>query len=235
MAVNGPSHYLYLSISQSSKQRQIHSKEGTVPLPLVKLFLTGHIKAGKTALRKHLGETKCNPNPSLHVRTKEAKERTAGIEIEYLKHSSFGTIVAHDLAGHCEYSTCHSVAIDCADSSLFIIVFDISKEIEEINDEVNYWAAFIKAGRGRRTKPRVMLLATHMDMAIAKGRGMFQVSMIYDCVLNEWKGRYKKFFHVVEGEFIVNCLEADSPEMKHLRDAIGQCCNAIREVSLYRV
>ena len=198
---------------------------------MVKLFLTGHIQAGKTELRRHLGDTVCNSSPSLLKRKTEHKERTAGIEIEYLKHDSYGTLVAHDLAGHCEYTTSHSTIIDCSDSSVFIIVFDITKDIVRIKEEVNYWSAFIKAGRNKMSTPWVLLVATHSDVAIAHGRVMRDLSTIYQCIFTEWKSKYSEVFCIADEEFIVNCLEQDSTPMTHLRTTIGDCCRKIRNVS----
>ena len=217
--------------SQAAKQQKIHSKEGTVPLPCVKLFLTGHIEAGKTTLRRNLGKVKCNPSSTLNRRTEKTRERTAGIEIECLEHDLFGTVVAHDLAGHCEYSTSHSIVIDCADSSLFIIMFDITKELKAIQEEVNYWAAFIKAGRMKTSRPRVMLVASHLDEALNKEWSQPEVSRIYNVVLEEWKSRYRHVFHIIEGTFIVNCRDQDSIEMNHLRKMIGRSCTDIKKVS----
>ena len=198
---------------------------------MVKLFLTGHIQAGKTALRRHLGDTVCKCSPSFQKRKTENKERTAGIEIEYLKHDSYGTLVAHDLAGHCEYTTSHSTIIDCSNSSIFIIVFDITKEVVRIKEEVNYWSAFIKAGGDKMSAPWVLLVATHSDIAIARGRIMLDLSKIYHCVFIEWKSKYSEFFCIADGEFIVNCLEQNSAAMTHLRQTIGDCCREIRNVS----
>ena len=200
---------------------------------MVKLFLTGHIQAGKTALRRHLGSRVCNCSPSFQKRNPENKERTAGIEIEYLKHESYGTLVAHDLAGHCEYTTSHSTIIDCSESSIFVIVFDITKDVMRIKEEVNYWSAFIKAGGDKMSSPWVLLVATHSDIAIADGRSELDLSMIYHCVFTEWKSKYAKFFSIADGEFIVNCLEQNSAAMACFRRTIGDCCREIRNVSNY--
>lgn len=177
-----------------------------------------------------MGTTKCDPNPCLHARIEESKDRTAGIEIECLTHESFGTVVVHDLAGHSEYTTSHSVVIDCADTSLFAIVFDITKELSELYKETNYWAAFIKAGRYTSSHPKVMLVGTHLDEALAKGMSQSQVSRIYDYIFTQLKTNYREFFCIVEGRHIVNCLDQDSEHMNDLRAAIGRCCKEIKEV-----
>ena len=135
-----------------------------VPISSVKLYLTGYKEAGKTTVRKKLGSHDCSQPPSVCTRTERNQDRTAGIEIECVKHEAFGTLVVHDLAGHCEYSTSHSVVIDCADTSVFIVIFDITKDRETAWTQVNHWSAFIKAGRYKGSKPRVMLVATHVDL-----------------------------------------------------------------------
>ena len=201
--------------------------EETIPLPTIKLFLTGHIQAGKTALRRHLGRLMCEPRPSLHQRQEKDKERTAGIEIEHLEHDAFGSVVVHDLAGHCEYSTSHSVVIDCADSSVFVIVFDITGSLQEMREQVNYWAAFIKAGRLKNARPCVLLVATHLDTALAHGHSVDAVHRIYSCV-SEKLDKYNQVFVLTDQQFIVNCLDPHSQEMDNLRKSIGICCESIK-------
>ena len=93
-----------------------------VSISSVILYLTGYKEAGKT-----MGKVACNQPPSMHKRSATNQERTAGIKIECIEHDAFGTLVVHDMAGHCEYSTSHSVVIDCADTFVFMVIFDITK------------------------------------------------------------------------------------------------------------
>ena len=211
-----------------------YPREETIPLPTIKLYLTGHIRAGKTALRRHLGRLMCEPRPTLHQREEKDKERTAGIEIEHLEHDAFGSVVVHDLAGHCEYSTSHSVVIDCADSSVFVIVFDITGSLHEMRKQVNYWAAFIKAGRLKSSTPHVLLVATHLDEALSRGKSAVDLQRIYSCVRGELSN-YSQVFVFTEQQFIVNCLDSSSQEMENLRRAIGLCCERIKKVYTYLI
>ena len=209
-----------------------YSAEDTIPLPIIKLFLTGHIKAGKTALRQHLGESEGKPRQSLHQREEKLKERTAGIEIEHLEHDEFGSVVAYDLAGHCEYTTSHSVVIDCGSNSVFVILFDITGNLSEMKTQVNYWAAFIKAGRHKSSIPYVLLVATHRDQALASGKSVADIQRIYSCIFKELEVGYDQAFLITHEAFIINCLDSTSQEMNYLRKAIGDSCERIKKVQM---
>ena len=54
-------------------------------------------------------------------------------------------------------------------------------------EEVTYWSAFIKAGGDKMSALWVLLVGTHSDIAIARGRIMLDLSKIYHCVFTEWK------------------------------------------------
>lgn len=208
-----------------------YSMEEVIPLPTVKIFLTGHIEAGKTALRQHLGKSKFESRPSLHQRTEERRQRTAGVEVENLEHDAYGSLVAYDLAGHCEYTASHSVVIDCGSNSIFLILFDVTGQLSKMKKEVNYWAAFIKAGRLKSCRPTVILVATHRDKALESGNSIEDLKTIYSCIFNEvLLMDYKDIFSLKNEKFIVNCLDATSPEMDHLRKAIGSSCEDIKKV-----
>ena len=158
----------------------------------------------------------------MHERCPDNQERTAGIEIEYIEHAAFGTLVVHDLAGHCEYSTSHSVVIDCADTSVFMVVFDITNARKAAWTQVNHWSAFIKAGRYKGSRPRVMLVATHVDEA---GK---DAEIEYNITFSKWKSSYSKFFRIVDVPFMVNALLPDTQEIDQIRSSIGTCCKEIK-------
>ena len=193
-----------------------------MPLPSIKLYLTGYRQAGKTTLRRGLGTSTCSQPPSMHERCPDNLERTAGIEIEHIEHEVFGNLVVHDLAGHCEYSTSHSVVIDCANTSVFMVIFDITKDRKDAWSQVNHWSAFIKAGRYKGSRPRVMLVATHVDQAQS------DVEMEYNITFSKWRSSYSDFFHIIDGPFMVNALLRDSQAMNAIRSSIGKCCTEIK-------
>ena len=223
-------HFLFFKVA---KLEMKYTSEEVVPLPTVKLFLTGHIEAGKTALRQSLGKSKCKPRESLHQRTEETKDRTAGIEVENLEHDTFGSLVAYDLAGHCEYTTSHSVVIDCGSSSIFLILYDITGSLKKMRKEVSYWASFIKAGRHKNSQPYVLPVATHCDKALDNGKNMKDLQRIYSCIFEELHSHFSGVFSFVNEQFIVNCLNSTSFEINHLREVIGRCCHDIRMVRIY--
>ena len=208
-----------------------YTAEEIIPLPFVKLFLTGHSMAGKTALRHNLGNPiSCKPRESSYQREEKYKERTAGIEVENLEHQLFGAVVAYDLAGHCEYTTSHSVVIDCGSNSIFLILYNITHSLQQARKEVNYWAAFIKAGRIKGSQPHVFLVATHSDSALKAGKSLSTQQMMHSCVCEEIKERYGKAFSLKEGQFIINCLESKSERMNQLRETVGLSCERIKRV-----
>ena len=212
-----------------------YSSKEVIPLPVVKLFLTGHIMAGKTALCRNFGGSQRKPRKSLHERAEKHKERTAGIEVENLEHELFGSVMAYDLAGHCQYTTSHSVVIDCGNNSIFLILYDINSGLQEANKQVNYWAAFIKAGRPKGSLPRILLIATHCDVALAARKTMESLRIIHSCVFGMLKKCYGKVFLLSEEQFIINCLDSTSQGMDQLRKAVGYTCKEIKKVFLYDI
>ena len=208
-----------------------YSAEELIPLPTIKMYLTGHIKAGKTELRRNFGRSKCGPRQSLHQRVEEGRERTAGIEVENLEHDEFGSIVAYDLAGHCEYTASHSVVIDCGSNSVFLILYDVTGELQHMKEKVGYWAAFIKAGMLKSSTPHIILVGTHRDSALALGKTVLQLTLIHSCILQTLRDNYgDDFFLSTEDHIIVNCQDSASREMDLLRKAVGRCCDDIKKV-----
>ena len=92
------------------------------------------------------------------------KMHTAGI-IPHSVPVPNGNIVLYDLAGHLQYYSSHSSCLETISlhtPSTFLLLSDISKDIDVVKKELNYWCALI-GNVSKAQQSSVIVVGTHVD------------------------------------------------------------------------
>ena len=77
-----------------------------------------------------------------------------------------GNLVLYDLAGHLQYYSSHSSCLETISlltPSTFLLLSDISKDIDNVKREFNYWCALI-GNVSKAQQSSVIVVGTHVDM-----------------------------------------------------------------------
>ena len=101
---------------------------------------------------------------------KSVKMHTAGIIPHHVKVPG-GNIILYDLAGHYQYYSSHSSCLETISSqspSTFLLLSDLSKGIDVMKSEYNYWCSLVgNVSKGKIGKEKqqssVILVGTHVD------------------------------------------------------------------------
>ncbi|XP_035664097.1 death-associated protein kinase dapk-1-like [Branchiostoma floridae] len=183
----------------------VGSEEGTT----VKLFLCGDGQTGFIVgalwniRRKFRRQDVFNPTPGVHV----SIEVVPGI----------GRLSLHDFAGQAQFYVTHAMLLRTT-NAIFPVVYKITDGEDEQKQQVHGWLSFIHCSNADPTnKPRIVLIASHADKLQDRKAGRRQAKALVEY--------YRKLFQesliVSQEVFLINCLEAGSPEIQRLREVLG--------------
>ena len=107
---------------------------------------------------------------------------TAGIIPYHIHSPSIGHLILYDFAGQYEhYSSSHAAVLEnvlSAEGSLILIVVDISKPKQKIDQELHYWHSFALNQCTHCSKiPPIILIGSHADMAKSNEQRNFSLSI----------------------------------------------------------
>ena len=106
-----------------------------------------------------------------------------------------GNIVLYDLAGHLQYYSSHSSCLETISlhtPSTFLLLSDISKDIDVVKRELNYWCALI-GNVSKAQQSSVIVVGTHVDKI--KPRELpVKCSRLTEHVIQEYNLSFVNFF-----------------------------------------
>ncbi len=150
---------------------------------------------------------------------------TAGIVPHELKNSEFGSTILFDFAGQSDYYTSHAVVIDCtsiAPAPIFIVVVDLSKEMEKIKLRLNFWIWFIENNKPASVSvPHMFVVGSHNDILNKQDHQEKHrdIKEFAEQVLRKTSLHFRGFFPL-------NCQRVATQE--DLRKAIQRSCQSLR-------
>ena len=136
---------------------------------ITRVFVVGNVESGKSTLIKSLQRegflSSFNP-----VSEATVPPHTSGIipSVHYSK--TIGRVLYYDFAGDPEYYSSHSAIISNVMQSKFgtniiLVVVNLTKDIQSINDELGYWFSFISYNVRQQSKQcKVLLIGSHADL-----------------------------------------------------------------------
>ena len=201
----------------------------------LKIFVVGNSGAGKSTLIKavtieasHL--LKYSPFPRMkYVDPRDVPPRTAGIVPIPFNSKHFGNAVLYDFAGQHEYYSSHAAVMEnliLPSPPLFLLLVDISKPMEEIEEELLYWWHFIdNQSRKATAPPHVLLGGSHKDIVKQQGRHqMHTIRMEIDTCVRDMKVSF-----TFAGLFLLDCRRLASQGLIKLLTQLQTSCKVLRE------
>ena len=135
---------------------------------LTRVFVVGNVESGKSTLIESLKRegfiSSLNP-----VSEATVPPHTNGI-IPSVHHSkTIGRVLYYDFAGDPEYYSSHSAIISNVMKSkfgtnIFLVVVNLTKDIQSIHDELGYWFSFISYNVRINKQFNVLLIGSHADL-----------------------------------------------------------------------
>ncbi|XP_033641726.1 death-associated protein kinase 1-like isoform X2 [Asterias rubens] len=215
-------------ITQAEKKQKYDKlvQMGTVPIDVVKLFLIGDPKAGKTTLQKALIK---KPHWWLPGNWQNLPsgyhdyEATPGIELSKCNVPGAGTFAFWDCAGQLEYHVTHAMFLG-AQNCIYVLVYDITKQNQY--GSLRRWLAFVKAGHdyAYQTKPDVVLVATHLDQLTSNMEG----KALAASMLKQIQAEFSNHLNVLNDVIAINSMKYGSKAMVRLRDTLESLASRIK-------
>ena len=140
-----------------------YSSEKPPPTPL-NIIVIGKHGTGKSTLIKALESEGCQD--MVH-----AKALTAGIIPSAHESESFGSVIWYDLAGHSEYYASHEAILHTilsASPPLILLLVDIRKDLEYIQQDILYWLNFLHCqspSESVGTRPHLVVVLSFADQS----------------------------------------------------------------------
>ena len=197
-------------------------KLGKISLKIVKGYVVGSSKAGKTTF-------------ALAITGKgDPSERTPGIEIMEVILEKLGyCLKVHDLAGHDLFHTTHSFFFGGV-SALFIYIVDTDCSRDEMLADAIYWLAFIISGRLAGGPPVYLLILGSRGGGEDQEARQFMLNSVTRELRKKFGGRFT--FILGDNSLVLDMRQAGSMEMEEVKKclAIGvQKCLEVNCQSLY--
>ncbi|KAI8489172.1 hypothetical protein Bbelb_331570 [Branchiostoma belcheri] len=204
---------------------ELVSSLGSEEETTVKLFLSGDGEVGKTSLRAILKKTGFFMAVLWNIRKKFRKDEfspTPGVHVSRKHVKGIGRLSLHDFAGQAQFYVTHAMLLRTT-NAIFPVVYKITDGEEEQKRQacsllVHGWLSFINCSNPDPTNmPRVVLIASHADKIHDKIAGQRRAKAMVEHYRNLFEGAM-----VVSPEvFLMNCLEAESADIRRLRDVLA--------------
>ena len=194
--------------------------------PAFKVFVMGNFSSGKSTLVKAIQEHfQSQPNATQKLMRQYQKVSdvnlcTAGIVSIDTQIPGCGRVIMYDFAGQAEYYSSHAALCEnlmTSQGCLVIIVFNLSKALNECVKELQFWQLFINNQvRLSAHYPSIMFVASHADLVKAKG---------LDPASEAKKVIQASFGEKFRDQIVyLDCRQKYSPGLQMISDNVIRCC-----------
>ena len=195
--------------------------------PAFKVFVMGNFSSGKSTLVKTLQEHfQSKPNAAQKLmrqyrKVSDVNLYTAGIISIDIQVPGCGRVIMYDFAGQAEYYSSHAALCEnlmTSQGCLVMIVFNLSKVLNECVQELHFWQLFINNQvRLSAHYPSIMFVASHADIVKAKGLDpACEAKKVIQASFGE-KFRDQVVF--------LDCRQKYSPGLQTISDNMTRCCS----------
>ena len=195
--------------------------------PAFKVFVMGNFSSGKSTLVKALQEHfQAQPNTAQKLMRQYRNVSgvnlcTAGIVSIDTQVPGCGRVIMYDFAGQAEYYSSHAALCENLMTSkgcLVMIVFNLSKALNECVQELHFWQLFINNQvRLSDHYPSIMFVASHAD--IVKAKGLDPASEAKKVIQASFGEKFR------DQIIFLNCQKKYSPGLQIISDNIAKCCS----------
>jgi ankyrin repeat protein len=195
--------------------------------PAFKVFVMGNFSSGKSTLIKAIQEhLQAQPSAAQKLMRQYRKVSdvnlcTAGIVSTDIQVPGCGRVIMYDFAGQAEYYSSHAALCEnlmTSQGCLVIIVFNLSKALNECIHELHFWQLFVNNQvRLSAHYPPIMFVASHADVVKAKGLGpACEAKKVIEA---SFGGK----FH--DQIVFLDCRQKYSPGLQTISDNIARYCS----------
>ena len=208
------------------KLQQLSSKKYSGEQRLTRAFVVGNILSGKSTLIESL-KRKSFFTSFGQVSENIVPLHTSGIIPSVHDSKTIGRILYYDFAGDPEYYSSHSAILSNVIQSkvgtnVFLVVFNLSKDINEICEELGYWLCFIsyhsKCASESKCTVTVMTIGSHVDH-ITNADKIKKVNDVSKFIQTHFS-KISSDFKFYDDTLTLNCRQPRSAQ--GVRDAIFQ-------------
>ena len=203
-----------------------HNPQDTI----IRTMVVGDPGTGKSTLVEALKQSHSGKwyQPFTKSTSIKVEPFTAGIVPHEMMNGDFGHTILFDFAGQSEYYTSHAMVIDCtniAPAPIFMIVVDLSKELEKIQLRLHFWISFIENNKPASVSvPHILVVGSHYDILHKQDHGSRQgklnkIKSFAENVIRRTSLQFRGFFPL-------NCQRIATQE--DLRKAIQKSCQCLR-------
>ena len=177
----------------------------------LRIVVVGNSSAGKTTLIHSL---KCEPG----CQQEEPEPHTAGIVPTDFNSGVYGSVTWYDFAGEPEYYASHEAILQhimSASPPVVLLLVDVSKSEEDIEQEVLYWLTFIEHQcQLKGDQPHLVIVGSHAD--IAEQRNENPQSKMKDVLKRIARNLSQSKMKFIES-FVINCCSLTSSQSSALQ------------------
>ncbi len=200
-----------------------HNPQDTI----IRAMVVGDPATGKSTLVEALKHSHSGRWPFTRT-TIQVEPYTAGIVPHEFINSDFGHTILFDFAGQSEYYTSHAMVIDCtniAPAPIFMVVVDLSKDLEKIQLRLQFWISFIENNKPASVSvPHIIIIGSHYDIFHKQDQKSRQGTLAKIKSFAEDKIRRTSLQY--RGFFPLNCQRISTQE--DLRKAMQKSCQSLR-------
>lgn len=196
---------------------------------IIRTMIVGDPATGKSTLVEALKQTNSGKwYAPFTNRPIKVEPYTAGIVPHEISNTEFGHTILFDFAGQSDYYTSHAMVIDCTNISpapIFIVVVDLSKDLERIRLRLNFWIWFIENNKPTSVSvPHIFVVGSHYDILHKHDHGTRQGKLR---IIKEFADHMiRKTSFQFRGFFPLNCQKITTQE--DFRKAFQRSCQSLR-------
>ena len=199
--------------------------------PAFKLFVIGNFSSGKSTLVRAIQEHfQDDPNFAQKVirrykKVSNVELYTAGIVSTDLQIPNCGRVIIYDFAGQAEYYSSHAALCEnlmTSQGCLITVVFNLSKDIDDCVQELQFWKLFIDNQVGLCNHyPPIIFVASYADIVKLQGLDPSdKAKQVIETSFGE-QGCHKVVF--------LDCRLMYSPGLQIISDSITKYCSKYQE------
>lgn len=211
-------------------------KQPQVPQP--RIFVVGDASAGKSSLIQSLQKESASFSSSFSLSFTPHSQRSSLVVIEQahvvvtteFKSKFYGEVQFYDLNGSSECQYIHNVMMPHfihPHLSLFLVVIDFSRPIEEINTSFYHWLSILcracRSCKERMAKPKVLVIGSHSDV-VKSHETKSPREKLRHLTFNDSSSDYDVVCSV-----LLDCQKSESSGINVVRKQLSTLCEQIKD------
>ena len=199
--------------------------------PAFKIFVMGNFSSGKSTLVKAIQEHfQAQPNflqriMRQHKIVSDVELCTVGIVSINMQIPNCGRVIMYDFAGQAEYYSSHAALCEnlmTSQGCLIIVLFNLSKDLSECVQEVQFWQLFINNQLRSCTRyPPIMFVASYAD--VVKSQGLDPAKKVKQVIETSFGEKFHDQF------MFLDCRQKYSPGLQTISESIIKYCSTYQE------